>query len=217
MHCGAVIAYGSKRQHCVALSSTEAEIYAASQAGAEIVYHRGLLREMGVDVSQPTVLYVDNRGAIELAKDARSCQRSRHVERRHLKIREWVALGEIEVRYIDTKQNPADILTKPLDAATFERHVDTLLSDRIERFAPQPNATPTRQRTFDVDAAYLKGEFEGDQILYARPPRGARHYIDGVPVVWRLRVPLYGEADAGRLWNRTFVRFLTGPTSGGGA
>ena len=38
----------------------------------------------------------------------------------------------------------------------------------------------------------------------------------GVPVIWRLRVPLYGEADAGRLWNRTFVRFLTGPIDGGG-
>ena len=53
--------------------------------------------------------------------------------------------------------------------------------------------------------------------MYARPPRGARHYVDGVPVVWKLRVPLYGEADAGRLWNRTIVRFLTGPLSGGGA
>ena len=84
----------------------------------------------------------------------------------------------------------------------------------------ESHATPTcpsvRQRTFDVEAAYLKGEFENHQTLYARPPRGARYYVRGVPVIWRLRVPLYGEADAGRLWNRTFVRFLTGPIDGGG-
>ena len=35
--------------------------------------------------------------------------------------------------------------------------------------------------------------------------------------MWKLRVPLYGEADAGRLWNRTLVRFLVGPIGGGGA
>ena len=56
MFGGAVVAYGSKRQHSVALSSTEAKIMAASHAPCEIIYLRGLLREMGVDVSEPTVL-----------------------------------------------------------------------------------------------------------------------------------------------------------------
>ena len=46
-------------------------------------------------------------------------------------------------------------------------------------------------------------------MLYARPPVGPwRSFIRGVPVVWRLKVPLYGEADAGRIWNRTLVRQL---------
>ena len=67
-----------------------------------------------------------------------------------------------------------------------------------------------RQRTFDVEAAYLKGKFEENEVLYARPPVGPwRNFIRGVPVVWRLKVPLYGEADAGRIWNRTLVRQLT--------
>ena len=72
------------------LSSTEAEIMAASQAALEMLYFRGLLREMGVDMSQPTMLYVDNQGAVELSKDLKSCQRSRHIERRYLKVRELV-------------------------------------------------------------------------------------------------------------------------------
>ena len=216
LYCGAVVAYGSKRQHSVALSSTEAEIYAASLAAAEIIYHRGLLREMGADVSEPTVLHVDNKGAIALGKDSKSCQRSRHIERRYLKLREWVAMGEIVLEYIETTRNPADLLTKTLDAATFARHASFLFgtAHAVSDAAPVPDV---QQRTFDVDAAYLKGEFESPITLYARPPRGARHYVDGVPVVWRLRVPLYGEADAGRLWNRTLVRFLTGSVDGGGA
>ena len=76
--------------------------------------------------------------------------------------------------------------------------------------ANRSNCTPTRrQRTFDVEAAYLKGKFEDDEVLYARPPPGYRTYVQGVPVVWRLKVPVYGEADAGRIWNRTLVKQLT--------
>ena len=47
---GAVIGYGSRRQHSIATSSTEAEIMAASHTALEILYFRGLLREMGEDV-----------------------------------------------------------------------------------------------------------------------------------------------------------------------
>ena len=81
--------------------------------------------EMGRDLP-PTKLYVDNQGAIELSKDAKSCQRSRHIERRYLKVRELAAEEELVVIYVQTDANPADVLTKPLDRATFERHTSTL-------------------------------------------------------------------------------------------
>ena len=56
------------------------------------------------------------------------------------------------------------------------------------------------------------GDFEGE-VIYARPPLsgpppGKRPTIRGVPVIWRLKAPLYGEADAGRIWNRTLVKQL---------
>ena len=122
MFGNAVVCYGSRRQHCIAMSSTEAEIIAASQAALEIVYLRKLLREMGVDVSEPTVLYVDNMGAVELSKHHKACQRSRHVQRRYFKIRELVAEGEIEVRWIDTNENVADLLSKgTIDASKYEK------------------------------------------------------------------------------------------------
>ena len=176
----------------------------ASLAAAEIVNVRGLLREMGCDVSEPTVLYVDNLGAVALSKDQRSCQRSRHIERRYLRIREWVADGEIEVRYINSRDNCADALTKPLDAPTFARHCEKLMN-----LSATPSAsTSFSHSVFDIEAAYLKGEFESGEVVYARPPPGWRHTIRGVPVVWRLKIPLYGEADAGRIWNRTLVKQL---------
>ena len=202
---GAVVAYASKRQHSVALSSTEAEIMAASLAAAEIINIRGLLREMGRVMDKPTVLYVDNQGAVALSKDMKSCQRSRHIERRYLRIREWVAAGKIEVRYVATASNAADALTKPLDVKTFERHVATLMN---LNHTPSSGNTSISHSIFDIEAAYLKGEFNDDEVVYARPPAGYRHTIRGVPVVWRLKIPLYGEADAGRIWNRTLVKQL---------
>ena len=56
LYAGAVIGYGSKRQQSIALSSTEAEIMAASQAATEIMYFRGLLFELGrnLDTSPPS-------------------------------------------------------------------------------------------------------------------------------------------------------------------
>ena len=61
----------------------------------------------------------------------------------------------------------------------------------------------------------MKGKFEDGEVVYARPPPNFpggtkyRIYDDrGVPLVWRLKVPLYGEADAGRIWNRTAVNQL---------
>ena len=125
LYCGAAIGYGSKRQQSVALSTTEAEIMAASQAAAEIIYFRGILSELGRELD-PTVLYVDNAGAVELAKDMKSCKRSRHIERRYLKVRELVADGEIKVMHVSSHENHADMFTKPLDLDPFEYHFTAL-------------------------------------------------------------------------------------------
>ena len=82
---GAVIAYMSKKQATIAMSSTEAEIMAASQAGLEAVFLRSLLSDMGYKQSKPTDLYVDNKGAIDMSRDYISNERTKHIERRHLK------------------------------------------------------------------------------------------------------------------------------------
>eukprot|EP00965_Chrysotila_dentata_P106601 3520988-Pleurochrysis_carterae.AAC.4 len=75
MYGGAAVSYGSKRQHCVSLSSTEAEIVAASPTAAEVIYLRDLLAEMGSGEASVTPIYVDNSGAVDLSKERRSCQR----------------------------------------------------------------------------------------------------------------------------------------------
>eukprot|EP00965_Chrysotila_dentata_P262745 6214660-Pleurochrysis_carterae.AAC.2 len=107
---GTAVSYGSKRQHCILLSSTEAEIVAASHTAAEVIYLRGLLSEMWLEQRHATPMYVDNSGAIELSKDRRSCQRSRHVDRRDLKVREYVPHGTLRCgRFTPTTTWPTSL------------------------------------------------------------------------------------------------------------
>eukprot|EP00965_Chrysotila_dentata_P133813 4425651-Pleurochrysis_carterae.AAC.2 len=125
MYGGAAVSYASKRQHCISLSSTEAELVAASHTAAEVMYLRGLLAEMGRGEARATPMYVDNSGAVELSKERCSCQRSRHVDRRDLKVREYVAHGNIKVRKIGTDDNVVDVFTKSLSANAHHKHVKT--------------------------------------------------------------------------------------------
>ena len=127
---GAPVGYSSKRQHCIALSSTEAEVMAASQAATEVVYFQGILRDLGMYQGVPTPLYIDNTGAEELARELKSCSRSRHITRRNLKVRELEADEIVRMACVATDDNPADILTKPLLKSAFIRHRDMLMSPK---------------------------------------------------------------------------------------
>ena len=128
MLAGVAIVYASRRQKCIALSSTEAEIIAASAASCEVSYVRQLLFELGLPPSGPTVLNVDNSGAIELSRDRKSCNRSRHVDRRFFKVRELECEGIVTVKHVPTDDNVADILTKALPIDAFSRHRAALLN-----------------------------------------------------------------------------------------
>lgn len=124
---GILVVWISKRQACIALSSTEAEIMAASTAAIEIVFLRNALEELGLGQSVPTELGVDNSGAVDIAHDPMHRGRTMHIERRHLKVRELVASGIIKVHKVHTDDNLADFFTKALNPRRFARLRDQLM------------------------------------------------------------------------------------------
>ena len=65
---------------------------------------RTLLAEMGLAMLEPTPLGIDNKGAVELARDRKSCHRSRHVDRRFFKVREFEASGVLKVHFVPTER-----------------------------------------------------------------------------------------------------------------
>jgi hypothetical protein len=116
--CGAPVVWRSKFQMIVALSSTEADYMALSDCVQECVWLRRLLKDMGSEQVDPTVIYEDNQGAMALAKNVGYQVRTKHIDIRYHFIREKVASGGIELVYMESKNQLADYLTKGLSTKT---------------------------------------------------------------------------------------------------
>jgi hypothetical protein len=121
------VTWSSKKQSVVALSSTEAEYVAQTHAAKELLWLRTIFGELNSPFETLTTLHCDNQGAIALAKDNKFHARTKHIDIRYHFIREAVEDGSINMQYIPTNDNiAADIFTKPLAKAKFERFVEML-------------------------------------------------------------------------------------------
>ena len=125
---GGPISWCSKRQPIVALSSTEAEFYAASQAGNAAIVLRRLLEAMGIPQQGPTVVMEDNAACIFMAHRPGELKRAKHIDTRIYRLREMTRDGIILLAKVLTEFQVADIFTKALPTILFERHRSTFLS-----------------------------------------------------------------------------------------
>ena len=110
----AAIAWSSKKQPTVALLSTEAEYRGAAVATCEAIWLKRLLKNLQVEVSDPTTIYRDNLSNIQLAKNLVFHARTKHIEVHYHFVRERVLSGEVELHGFPTDRQNADIFTKPL-------------------------------------------------------------------------------------------------------
>ena len=87
---------------------------AASEASKEALHLRSTLQDLDAFGDEPMHLSVDNQSAIAVAYNPEHHSRMKHVERRHLFIRECVENLQIVVPFVSTNDNLADFFTKPL-------------------------------------------------------------------------------------------------------
>ncbi|BES89629.1 Reverse transcriptase (RNA-dependent DNA polymerase) [Nesidiocoris tenuis] len=113
LYAGGAVTWLSQLQATVSISTTEAEIVAASEAGREIAWLKRFLSEL-VDIKAIPELQVDNEAAVRLAENPEFHRRTKHIRVRHFFIRELVNDGEVRVTKIPTEFQLADALTKPL-------------------------------------------------------------------------------------------------------
>ena len=119
----------------VALSSCESEYYAASGACSEAIWLRLLCSELGMNIKEGTTLiWEDNQGCIQLAKGPSRRKVSKHIDIRHHFIRQHVANKEIKLKYVKTRENVADALTKPLPRPGFLMHRNKLMGEQAKPY-----------------------------------------------------------------------------------
>ena len=121
--CSSVVSWGSKRQKQVALSSAESEYYAISSGATCAMWVKTLLTEMKVpfDKAQPTAVFTDNQAAIHICEKDVHHDRTKHINIRYHWIRYEIEAKRIQMKYINTDKQPADILTKSLARPSFTK------------------------------------------------------------------------------------------------
>ena len=113
---GSPVSWSSKKQRVVALSTTEAEYLAGTEATKEAIWIQHFLTEIGVskDRITPITLLGDNQSAIALARNPEYHARTKHIQGKQRFITEMVEQGVITVKYVPTANMIADTLTKAL-------------------------------------------------------------------------------------------------------
>ena len=119
MFANGPVSWLSQRQKIVTLSTTESEYVAATAAAREAVWLRKLFKELGTCDGKPTVIWIDNQSAIKLAKNPEYHKRTKHIDFKFHYVREKIANRDIEVKYIPTECQRADIFMKALPRKQF--------------------------------------------------------------------------------------------------
>lgn len=131
---GDPVSWACKKQKVVSQSSCEAELYAEAAAINEIKWLRGLLEEVGlIDSSAaalpvaPPILYGDNQSTQELSRHGIKSERTKHIDIKYRFVTDEVSSGRIELKWISTTQQVADVLTKALGTQQHRTLIDRLM------------------------------------------------------------------------------------------
>nr|GEX12820.1 retrovirus-related Pol polyprotein from transposon TNT 1-94 [Tanacetum cinerariifolium] len=133
-----LVSWSSKKQQSTAISTTETEYIAMSRCCAQILWMRSQLTDYGFDFNK-IPLYCDNRSAIALCFNNVQHSRSKHINILHHFIREQVKRGVVELYFVTTDYQLADIFTKALPRQRFE-FILTYLDTMADMTAPTDQA-----------------------------------------------------------------------------
>ncbi|GJT15265.1 retrovirus-related pol polyprotein from transposon TNT 1-94 [Tanacetum coccineum] len=109
---------GMIKQTALAISTTEAEYVFVEKACQQALWMKQALVYYDIILDDIPVL-CDNKGAIDLSKNPVLHSRTKHIEIRHHFLRDNVQKGNISIEKVSSKDNIADILTKPLKQEPF--------------------------------------------------------------------------------------------------
>ena len=115
-----VVSWLSKKQNTPSLSTTEAEYISAALVCPQVIYLQQTLKDHGLKFSKSPI-YCDNTSAINLSKNTTQHARTKHIDISHHFLKDNISNEIITLDYINSENQIADILTKPLNESIFTK------------------------------------------------------------------------------------------------
>jgi hypothetical protein len=120
------VAWASKKQPIVTLSSTDAEHVATTTTACQVVWIRIILNELLHEKNGSTQIVCDNKSSIALSKNHVFHKQSKHIDTRYHFIQELVNRKEIYVQFCRSEEQFANIFKKHLENELFKIHTDNI-------------------------------------------------------------------------------------------
>ena len=125
---GGPVSWRSRLQSTTALSTCESEYIALCAAAQEAVHLKQLFLELVPEVRDtPVVIYEDNKSTIDISKNTSLHEKQKHVKVKYHYVRECVVEKRIHVQYLSTRLMVADLLTKPVQIATWSELISPMM------------------------------------------------------------------------------------------
>jgi hypothetical protein len=128
---GQAVSMASVKQDTVATGTCHAETIAASHCARDVVWLEMLLEECELKTA-PSTINMDNQGAVALCQRPTSHKATKHIEVRHLNVREYVEKRGLKIKSVPTDENIADVLTKALAHDKFAKFREQLCVTDVE-------------------------------------------------------------------------------------
>ena len=122
---GCLVSWQTKKQQSVAISTAEAEYTAAAMCTSQLLRLQNQLLDYGIKESK-TPLMLDSTSAISIIQNPVQFSRTKHIEIRYHFIRDAYEKGKIDMKYVPSADQIADVFTKALDSAPFQNLVSRL-------------------------------------------------------------------------------------------
>ena len=119
---GGAITWRSKKQSTVALSSTEAEYIAISEAGHEACWLRSLYKELGEPQNSPIIIRGDNKGSIAMTQNPQFHKRAKHISTHWHWICNLVENETVAIKSCRDPDQTADVFTKALPQVKHKKY-----------------------------------------------------------------------------------------------
>ena len=115
---GRLVSWTSKKQTCVSTSTAEAEYVAAASCCSQVLWMQTQLRDYGFKMLQVPI-YCDSKSAIAISHNPVNHSMTKHIDIRYHFLKDNIQNGRIELHFVPTEEETADVFTKALEETKF--------------------------------------------------------------------------------------------------